>query len=95
MSSDVAQASLVHSLAPAQPGSAHASAIEVVGKGAFDNLGAQLEGLPGDAGLEPRPVADDRAARRLVAARAREAGLLGLGDPGLPGAVVQGLQDRP
>jgi len=39
----------VHVHAPAQPSSAHAAAIEVVGKGALDNLGTQLEGLVGQA----------------------------------------------
>ena len=39
----------MHVLAPAPPSSAHAAAIEVVGKGALDNLGTQLEGLAGQA----------------------------------------------
>jgi hypothetical protein len=51
---DVKQVSLVQVLAPAQPSPSHAAAIEVVGKGALDDLGAQLEGLAGDPGLEPR-----------------------------------------
>ena len=92
---DVKQVSLVHVLAPAQPSSAHAAAIQVVGKGALDDLGAPLEGLAGDPGGEPCAVVGDRAPRRLVTAPARKALLLGLGDPGLPGTVVQGLQDRP
>ena len=53
---DVEQVSLVHILSPAQPGSSHAATIEVVGKAALDDLGAQLEGLAGDPGLEPRTV---------------------------------------
>ena len=44
---DVEQVSLVHVLAPAQPSPAHAAAIEGVGKGALDDLGAQLEGFLG------------------------------------------------
>ena len=92
---DVEQVALVHVLAPAQPGSSHAATIEAVGKGAFHDFGAQLEGLPGDLGQEPRPVVGDRAPRRLVATPAREALRLGLGDPRLPGTIIQGLQDRP
>ena len=40
---------IVHVLAPAQPCPAHAAAIEVVRKGALDDLGAQLEGFLGHA----------------------------------------------
>ena len=61
----------MHILSPAQPGSSHAATIEVVGKGALDDLGAQLEGLAGDPGLEPRTVVGDRA--RLKSGVAREA----------------------
>ena len=64
MAGDVKQVLLVHVLAPAQPSSAHAAAIEVVGKGALDNLGTQLEGLAGDPGLETHAVVGDRAPRR-------------------------------
>ena len=46
---DMEQVSLVHVLAPAQPCPAHAAAIEVVRKGALDDLGAQLEGFLGHA----------------------------------------------
>ncbi len=67
---DVKQVSLVQVLAPAQPGPAHAAAIEGVGKGALDDLGAQLEGLAGERGLEPHAVVGDRPARRLVTAPA-------------------------
>ena len=95
MAGDVKQVSLVYVFAPAQPGSAHAATIEVGGKGAFDDLGAPLEGLTGDPGLEPHAVVGDRTLRRLVTVPARKALLLGLGDPGLPETVVQGLQDRP
>ena len=68
MAGDVKQVSLVNVLA--QPSSAHAAAIEVVGKGALDNLGTQLEGLAGDPGLETHAVVGDRAPRRLVTAPA-------------------------
>ncbi len=95
MAGDVEQVSLVHILSPAQPGSSHAATIEVVGKAALDDLGAQLEGLAGDPGLEPRTVVGDRAPRRLITVLARKAGLLGRRDPGLPGTVVQSPQDRP
>ena len=44
---DVKQVSLVHVLAAPKPGPAHAAAIEVVGEGALDDLGAQLEGFLG------------------------------------------------
>ena len=37
----------MHVLAAPKPGPAHTAAIEVVGKGALDDLGAQLEGFPG------------------------------------------------
>ena len=47
MAGDVKRVPLVHVLA--QTSSAHAAAIEVVGKGALDNLGTQLEGLVGQA----------------------------------------------
>ena len=47
MAGDMEQVSLVHVLAPAQPCPAHAAAIEVVRKGALDDLGAQLEGFLG------------------------------------------------
>ena len=59
----------------------------------LDDLGAQLEGLAGDPGLEPRTVVGDRAPRRLITVPARKAGLLGRRDPGLPGTVVQSPQD--
>ena len=95
MAGDVEQVSLVHILSPAQPGSSHAATIEVVGKAALDDLGAQLEGLAGDPGLEPRTVVGDRAPRRLITVPARKAGLLGRRDPDLPGTVVQSPQDRP
>ena len=49
MAGDMEQVSLVHVLAPAQPCPAHAAAIEVVRKGALDDLGAQLEGFIGHA----------------------------------------------
>ena len=52
---------------------AHAAAIEAVGKAALDDLGAQLEGLAGERGLEPHAVVGDRPARRLVTAPARKA----------------------
>ena len=61
----------MHILSPAQPGSSHAATIEVVGKAALDDLGAQLEGLAGDPGLEPRTVVGDRAPRRLHRASAK------------------------
>jgi hypothetical protein len=44
---NVDQVALVHVLAPVQSGWSHAATIEAVRKGAFDNLGARLEGLPG------------------------------------------------
>ena len=56
MAGDAKQVSLVHVLAPVPPSSAHAAAVEVVGKGALDNLGTQLEGLAGDPGLETHAV---------------------------------------
>ena len=49
-----------------------AATIEVVGKAALDDLGAQLEGLAGDPGLEPRTVVGD--ARRAASGPARKAG---------------------
>jgi len=55
------QVPLVHVLAPAPPSSAHAAAIEVVGKEALDNPGTQLEGLVAPPGL--------RRTRLLVTAR--------------------------
>jgi len=58
---DVKQQSFVHVLAPAPPSSAHAAAVEVVGKGALDNLRTQLEGLAGDPGLKTHSVVGDRA----------------------------------
>ena len=81
------QVALVHVLAATQPGPAHAAAVEAVGERALDDLGAELEGFAGDPGQEPRPIVGDRAARRLVAAPAGKAGLLGLGDPRLPGGI--------
>ena len=95
MAGGVKQVSFVRILSPAQPGSSHAAAIEVVGKGVLGGFGAELEGLAGDPGLEPRVVVGDRAPRRLVTVPARKAGPLGRGDPGLPGTVVQSLYDRP
>ncbi len=68
---DVEQAALVHVLPPAQPGSSHAATIEAVGKGTLDDLGAQLEGLPGDLGQEARPVVE----RGEIVAPARRLGL--------------------
>ena len=43
------QVALVQVLADAQPGAAHATAIEIVGEGTLDQFGAQLEGLTGDS----------------------------------------------
>ena len=71
MAGDVEQAALVHVLPPAQPGSSHAATIEAVGKGTLDDLGAQLEGLPGDLGQEARPVVE----RGEIVAPARRLGL--------------------
>ena len=45
---NVEQVALVQALATAQPGAAHANAIEIVGEGSLDQLGAQLAGLSGD-----------------------------------------------
>ncbi len=45
---DVEQVALVQVVPTAQPGAAHATAIESVGEGSLDQLGAQLEGLSGD-----------------------------------------------
>jgi len=54
LAGNVTEVSLVHVLAPAQPSSPHAAAIVVVGKGALDDFGLQLEGLAGDPGLHAK-----------------------------------------
>ncbi len=83
-------------VATAQPGSAHAAAIEDVGERAFDDLGAQLERRLRHPRQQPRPVVVDGAARVVVAVPARDplALALGLGDPRLPGAVLEGFEHR-
>ena len=89
---DLKQVSFVHVLASAQPGSAHAAAIEVMGKRALYDLGAQLESREGDTRFEPHAVVGDRPTRCLVTTPARKIGLFGLTDPGLPGTIVQVFQ---
>ena len=83
---DMDQVAVADVLATAQLGSAHAAAIEDVGEGTFDDLGAQLERRLRHPRQQPRPVVVDGAARVVVAVPARDPLALGLGDPRLPGA---------
>src|SRR5210317_1274608 len=92
---DVKQVSFVHVLTSAQPGSAHAAAIEVMGKRALYDLGAQLESRAGDTRFEPHAVVGNRATRCLVTTPTRKSSLFRLTNPGLPGASVEVFQDGP
>ena len=93
---DVEQVSIVHMISPEHPGSSHAATIEVVGKAALGDLGAQLEGLAIDPGLDLLTVVGDRAPRQPHhRASAVKPVCLGTGNPGLPVNVVQSAQDRP
>ena len=57
---DVDQVALGDVVAPAQPGSSHAAAVEDVSEGAFAQFGAELEGGPGDAAEQAGAVVVDR-----------------------------------
>src|ERR1700683_2667757 len=61
------QVALVEVLPPAQPGAAHAAAIEDMGEGALDQLAAPAHGLAPDIRSQPHAIGVDRFARRLVA----------------------------
>src|SRR5689334_1630708 len=86
---DVHEVALLQVLPPAQPGPAHPAAVEGQREAPLDQLGPELERLPGHPGAEPGPVVVDRPTGRLVAAPAVDAGALLLRDPALPGAVLQ------
>src|SRR6516162_10190783 len=64
---DMNQVALVNVLASAQPGAAHAAAIEDMGEAALDQFAAPAHGLATDPRSQSRPVGVDRFARRLVA----------------------------
>jgi hypothetical protein len=92
---DVDQVALVQVLPAAQPGPAHAAAVENEGEAPLDHLGAQLERHPGHAGQQTGAVVDHRAAGSVVAMPAQEAVALRLGDARLPRPVVERLQRLP
>ena len=71
---DVHQVALVQVLAAAQPGPAHAAAIEGQGEAALDQLGPELERFPGHARAQPGAVVVDRPPGLLVAVPAVNAG---------------------
>ena len=61
------QVALVEVLPSAQPGAAHAAAIEDMSEGALDQLAAPAHGLAPDIRSQPRAIGVDRFAPRLVA----------------------------
>ena len=91
---DVDQVALGDVVAPAQPGSSHAAAVEDVSEGAFAQFGAELEGGPGDAAEQAGAVVVDRAPSPVVAAPAQQLAPLGFADARLPRAAVQILEHR-
>ena len=89
---DMDQVALVEVFPSAQPGAAHAAAIEDMGEGALDQLAAPAHGLAPDIRSQPHAIGVDRFARRLVAMPTQVAlGWLGFGDARLPHAAFQSL----
>src|SRR3712207_8385008 len=62
--SDVDQVALLQVLPAAQPGPAHAAAVENEREAPLDDLGAQLERHPGHAGEQTGAAVDHRADRQ-------------------------------
>ena len=87
------QVALVEVLPSAQPGAAHAAAIEDMSEGPLDHFSAPAHGLAPDIRSQPHAIGVDRFARRLVAMPTQVAlGRLGFGDARLPHAAFQSLQ---
>ena len=83
----------MHVLATAQPGAAHAAAIENVGEAALNHFSASAHGVPPDARFQSGAVGIDGIPRRVVAMPAQIAvGRLWLGDARLPWSTVELLQ---
>src|SRR5208337_1045948 len=90
---DMDQVALVDILASAQPGAAHAAAIEDMGEAALDQFAAPAHRLAPDPRFQPRPIGVDCFPGHLVAMPAKIAvGRLGFGDARLPYAAVERLQ---
>jgi hypothetical protein len=88
----VHEVALLQVLAPAQPGPAHAAAVEHQREAALDQLGPELERLLGHPRAQPRAIVVHRPPGRLVAVPAADPRHLLLGDAAPPGAVLQLLQ---
>src|SRR5512134_3581776 len=89
---DVEEVALAQVLPATQPGPAQATAIQDQGKAALAELGPELERLPGHPGPQPGTVVVDRPPCVVVTVPAVNACHLLLGDPALPGTVLQRLQ---
>src|SRR5688572_5769248 len=76
VASDMHEIALAQVLAAAQPGAAHAAAVEEQGKAALDQLGPELERFPGHPGAQPGAVVAHRPTRLRVAVPARDTGNL-------------------
>ena len=90
---DVDQVTLGDVVPPAQPGPAHAAAIEQVRERPLAQHRTQQERDPGHAGEQPHPVGVDRARGLGIAVPAQHTPAGGLGDAGPPRAGGQALED--
>ena len=92
---DVDQVALVDVLAPAQPGSPHAAALQVVSERSLDDLRPLPHALLADRRAQPVAVGVDGVPRLGIAVPAKERRALRLGDPRLPDAAVEILESSP
>lgn len=89
---DVDHIALLKIVAATKPALAHAATIQDKGEEAFDQLGAQLEGLTCETGEKTRSVIVIGPFGIVIALPAQNAIWLGLADPAFPSAVFQVLQ---
>jgi hypothetical protein len=87
------QVALMDVLPPSEPGSPHTTTLEGMGEGSLDDLGAASHALLTDLRAQAVAVGVDGVACRLITVPAGESLSLRLGNPGLPGAVVEVFQD--
>src|SRR5512133_4061054 len=91
---DVDQVALVDVLAPAQPSSPHAAALQIVGERSLGDLGAASHRCLTDGGAQAIAVGVDGVPRLGIAVPAQDRRALRLGDPRLPDAAGEVFQHR-